>query len=237
MRIHIPLALIAFLIADPSARAADLSKIDRTLAGEPAYLTKLPKYCLLVIGPEAKNRIWLVLDGHDLYLDRNGNGDLAEPGKRVSANVSGKWLDFHAGSVQMADGTTREFELRVREFDHVSGKCTGMTIILDRIRRQFVGFDEANPFQFALRPEHAPVVHVEGPLTFKLFGEPPTLVAGQEEGLNVSIGTPGVGPGSFCAIQCCTVLDCKVSPVAEIELPHRYRGHEPIKLRVPIADD
>jgi hypothetical protein len=54
---------------------ADLSKIDRTIKKEPAYQAK-PKYCLLAFGPDAKHRIWLVLDRFTLYIDRNGNGDL-----------------------------------------------------------------------------------------------------------------------------------------------------------------
>ena len=53
----------------------DLTKVDRTIAKEPAYKTK-PRYCLLVFGPEPKIRVWLVLDGDVLYVDRNGNGDL-----------------------------------------------------------------------------------------------------------------------------------------------------------------
>jgi hypothetical protein len=60
-------------------------KIDRTIAKEPAYRTRTPKYGLLVFGPEGKDRVWLVLDGDTLYVDRNGNGDLTEPGERVAA--------------------------------------------------------------------------------------------------------------------------------------------------------
>src|SRR5215468_22156 len=66
-----------------TAQGADLTKIDRTIAKEPAYKSK-PKYCLLVFGPEAKMRVWLVLDGDVLYVDRNGNGDLTEKGERVA---------------------------------------------------------------------------------------------------------------------------------------------------------
>ena len=62
------------------AQAADLAKIERTIAKEPRYLGK-PTYCLLVFGPEAKFRNWLVVDGDVLYVNRNGNGDLTEPGK------------------------------------------------------------------------------------------------------------------------------------------------------------
>src|SRR5262249_8147594 len=64
-----------------TVRGADLTKIERTIAKEPAYKSK-PKYCLLVFGPEAKTRVWLVLDGDTLYVDRNGNGDLTETGER-----------------------------------------------------------------------------------------------------------------------------------------------------------
>jgi hypothetical protein len=64
---------------------ADPPKIDRTLSKEPAYRSKAPKYGLLVFGPAGKDRVWLVLDGDALYVDRNGNGDLTEPGEKVAA--------------------------------------------------------------------------------------------------------------------------------------------------------
>jgi hypothetical protein len=67
------------------ASAVDLGKIERRIAKEPAYKTKTPKYCLLVFGPEAKHRVWLVLDGDTLYIDKNGNGDLTDPGESVKA--------------------------------------------------------------------------------------------------------------------------------------------------------
>ena len=65
------------------AGQADLGKIERTIRKEPAYQTKSPKYCLLVFGPDAKTKVWLVLDGDTLYVDRNCNGDLTEEGERV----------------------------------------------------------------------------------------------------------------------------------------------------------
>jgi hypothetical protein len=58
--------LLGILLFLPAlANAADLSKVDRTIKKEPAYQGK-PKYCLLVFGPEAKARVWLVLDGDTL---------------------------------------------------------------------------------------------------------------------------------------------------------------------------
>src|SRR5262245_7654854 len=54
--------------------AVDLTKIDQTLCKEPAYRGK-PRYALLVLGPKAQTRIWLVIDDKTLYVDRNGNCD------------------------------------------------------------------------------------------------------------------------------------------------------------------
>src|SRR5262245_54219874 len=77
-----------------TAQATDLSKIDRTIAKEPAYKSK-PKYCLLVFGPQAKTRVWLVLDGDTLYADRNGNGDLTEEGERfVPRDPSKEYMPY-----------------------------------------------------------------------------------------------------------------------------------------------
>jgi hypothetical protein len=75
-------SLILLIFATASETAADLAKIDRTIAKEPVYQSK-PRYCLIVFGLEAKTRVWLVLDGDALFVDRNGNGDLTEKSKRI----------------------------------------------------------------------------------------------------------------------------------------------------------
>ena len=59
--------LLAVCFSAVTARGADLTKIDRKIAKEPAYQNE-PKYCLLVFGPEAKTRVWLVLDNDTLYV-------------------------------------------------------------------------------------------------------------------------------------------------------------------------
>ena len=68
--------LLCVLLFWPTlTKAADLSKIDRTIKKEPAYKGK-PKYGLLVFGREAKTKLWIILDGTDLYVDKNGDGVL-----------------------------------------------------------------------------------------------------------------------------------------------------------------
>jgi hypothetical protein len=82
---RILLALAAGLVLHSGALAAEPLKVDRTIAKEPAYATKAPRYGLIVFGPEAKDRVWVVQDGDTLYVDRNGNGDLTEAGEKVAA--------------------------------------------------------------------------------------------------------------------------------------------------------
>ena len=75
---------LAGLLATTATAAPDLAKVDRTVRKEPAYQTKTPRYCLVVFGPEAATRVWVVLDGDALYVDRDGDGDLTEDGERVA---------------------------------------------------------------------------------------------------------------------------------------------------------
>jgi hypothetical protein len=160
----------------------DLSKIDRTVGREPAYRTQSPKYCLLLFGPEAKTRVWLVHDGDRLYVDRNGNGDLSEEGEEVKAveqrsNLSSatKGERVESWSWKFDIGAIREGQLKhdalVIEISHgeyslKEGKLrivdhTFVTLKLEGKWQQ----SAYGPFSFARRPQDAPVIHFNGPLT------------------------------------------------------------------------
>ncbi|MCS6977486.1 MAG: hypothetical protein NZM31_10830 [Gemmatales bacterium] len=78
----VTLLLLGASLAKANESAVDLSKIERRIGKEPAYQGK-PGYLLLVFGPEAKHKAWLVLDGNTLYVDRFGTGDLDRPECRV----------------------------------------------------------------------------------------------------------------------------------------------------------
>ena len=80
-------ALVGAWLTAGTLAGADIGNVERTLRKEPVYKTKSPKYGLLVFGPEAVDRVWLVVDGDTLYVDRNGNGDLTEPGEKVAAKA------------------------------------------------------------------------------------------------------------------------------------------------------
>jgi hypothetical protein len=220
--------LAALALAGPAA-AADLTKIDRTIAKEPAYLTKSPKYCLLTFGPEAKARFWLVLDGDRLYVDRNGNGDLTEKGKCVTS--ASAW--FQAGDLLGPDSKTKHTRLRLRRHDD----CTRLIVQVGGQRRQFVGFDDTDPLHFADRPGDAPVVHFNGPLSIQLYEGPPRLIPGKIAELNIAIGTPGLGKGTFAAIECCAVFSKGTAPLAEIDFPTPEPGGKPSTVLASLGED
>jgi RNA polymerase sigma factor (sigma-70 family) len=71
------------VVETPKDVVAALARLPRRLAKQPTYRSR-PKYCLLVFGAAAQTRVWLVLDGNTLYVDRTGNSDLTEAGKKVS---------------------------------------------------------------------------------------------------------------------------------------------------------
>ena len=91
-------SLIALFFVFPAW--ADLAKIDRTIAREPKYAGK-PQRCLVVFGPDLTDRVWLVHDGDVLYADKNGNGDLTDPGKRIAGQKDGSGLVFHVGTIKL----------------------------------------------------------------------------------------------------------------------------------------
>src|SRR5207245_8714637 len=118
-------ALALLMVVATPLSAADLAKIDRKIAKEPAYRTK-PKYCLLVFGPEAKTRVWLVQDGDTLYVDRNGNGDLTEPGAKVAAEKrdgadEGEYT-FKVGDIRDGKRIHKELTVSVAKIDYRAGE-------------------------------------------------------------------------------------------------------------------
>ena len=122
MNVRGRVAILAALFHVAPVFAGDLQKLDRRIAKEPVYSAKTQEYCLLVFGPEAKTRIWLVIDGDDLYVDRNSNGDLTEPKEKVrleafrqepEGGTTAQMRDIEAGHV--FDGKLKHEHLRLRQ--------------------------------------------------------------------------------------------------------------------------
>src|SRR5262245_12181329 len=151
------------LIASVPSQAADLTKIDRTIAKEPAYKNK-PKYCLLIFGPEAKTKAWLVLDGDVLHVDRNCNGDLTEKANRVEMNYRSPTLGvFDAGDITDEHGKTKHTSLRLSVAEKAKGVSLAITVAGKQ--REYAGSIKDEELVIADRPQDAPIVHFDGPPT------------------------------------------------------------------------
>ncbi len=221
-----------------TARGADLTKIDRTIAKQPAYKNK-PKYCLVVFGPEAKSRVWLVQDGDVLYVDKNGNGDLTdkreqcpaeEPQDKIAREYGAQPADeyrvWNVGDIVEPDGKTRHTGLEV---SHSAG------IYMLRVQTQT--YDHRHEYvpggfrlQFADRPQDAPIVHFAGPLAGYLRTRHP-LIRGQSQSLWATLGTRGLGNGAF-AIIFDGKLYAETELLGEIEFPAKVAGGEPIRVKI-----
>jgi hypothetical protein len=194
----------------------DLTKIDRAIAKEPKYTTE-PRYALLVFGPTAEKRVWLVLDGEVLYVDRNGNGDLTEVDERVAltAKASKKgWegpmykemnffdigtvagqrlrLDFWVFDKDYVPKTDSEKE-RVKAHqekgrEYATLRRTGRIATLSE---RFWGEDQTEMYvTFCPRPEDAEICHFAGQPTFQLIWN--NFKRDSDATIRVVIGTPGL---------------------------------------------
>jgi hypothetical protein len=217
---------ILALLADQTV-SADLSQIPRTIAKEPAYKTK-PKYCLLVFGPEAKTRIWLIEDGDTLYVDRNGNGDLSEPGEAVESTERRKFmtLDEKGNEVPYRDQkyvvgtltpakTSHHTDFQVSRYQQgkeppayvVSGKVNGVTL-------QYAGWGSI----LADSPATAPVVHFGGSVVAQPIRVKSLKRGKSDQELHLRFGTPGVGKNSFASIGYSAIPET-IHPIVEIDWP------------------
>lgn len=236
-------------------QAGDLDQIDRALLKEPAYQSKAPKYALLVLGPEARTRIWLVLDGTTLYVDRNGNGDLTENDEKVSG-TKGSQAVLEEDIYTFAVGELRDGD---RRHDNVTLTVTGLSSASKtkpaassnplslsfriRMEAEIPGFEGvtkngrvlqmAGPndgsLQFADRPREAPILHFAGPLTVVVSGRP-TFRVNREMELYLDLGTPGRGQGTFAYTSYEGAVPADAYPKVEIAFPAQKPGDPPVKV-------
>jgi hypothetical protein len=252
--LSIPMLLALSSVA---AAAVDLAKIERTIAREPAYRGK-PKYCLLMFGPEAKTRVWLVQDGATLYVDRNGNGDLTEPGEKIAAEkregADEGTYSFEVGEIRDGARRHKEMHVYVSKIDHLADqeecvkallakdpKARGYRVLVEvempdrkgaapggRVQQRTSATDVDGVLQFAERPQDAPVLHFGGPWQVTLFGAH-QLKIGRETDVVLGVGSPGVGPGSTTWIDYENAIPEKVYPMLEVVYPPKRSGDPPLR--------
>jgi hypothetical protein len=209
---------------------------DRTIAKEPAYKSKDPRYCQLVFGPQAKQSVWLVIDAEDLYVDRNGNGDLTEDGERVTRKPAFQGGGFEVPKLDIGDGTTTYANLIVywtRQPPGEAAKPERTVDVMVEVNNRYCQF--ATFKSSATAPKDAPVIHFGGPLEMVLLtGGAPLAAPGKEGELVAVIGTRS-STGHLAVIRHDRNLLPKADahPVAEVTFPGKG-GAKPVAVKVPL---
>ncbi len=233
MRTPLSILVLLFPLA---VGAAEPGKVDRTIGNEPRYVTKEPRYGMIFLGQHPPTRIWLVLDGDTLYLDRNANGNFSDSGEKIEASPS-----------QNAERGLREYEVA-----EITEKSTGrkhkgfkltrpnrdsghvlLSLEIDGLGIQTAGIDREGTLEFALKPEAAPVVHFNGPLQMNLTSNTPLTRNAKGSRLNGCIGTPGIGPGTFAVVPYDEVPE-DAHPQVKIHFRHSQKQTSSIQQEIAL---
>jgi hypothetical protein len=220
--------------------AIDLSKIDRSLAKQPSYRNGAPTYNLLVFGPSAKTRLWLVLDGTDLYVDMNCDGELSaeERFERDGQGVPQFEVADKAG-----DDRYRIEGVQVIRIDRDDEKKTLLStnvVILGKYRQ----YSGATP---SARLEDAPVSHFHGPLTLDInrdeegVGMQKLVTGDTPEDFNIMIGTLDHENGCWVVIENrkrdqTEDFPDDLHPVVALEFSPRQAGEALVRVKNPLVE-
>jgi hypothetical protein len=253
------LALLACLVVSANAWTADLTRIERSIAKEPRYKTRTPEYCLLVFGPEAKTRVWLVRDGATLYVDRNGNGDLTEPGEKVAADArdskpnenvytfqvgdvrDGKHLhkDLAVSMVKLADFADSDEALKahVSKDPQARGYMVAIEMEIPGLEGRGAGGRVIQQAVFSDYHGLLRFARKPGDAPIIHFGGPlrmtlfypQRLQIGRSVDVTLGVGTPGVGPGTMAFLFYDGVIPRTAYPKLQVTYPPVKPGAPPLK--------
>jgi hypothetical protein len=257
--------ILALLVFSSAAAAGDLTKIERKVDKEPSYRSR-PKYCLLVFGPEAKSRVWLVQDGNTLYVDRNGNGDLTEPGDKVAAEkrLEGEHDDgtytFAAGELRVGAKRHLNLFVSISDLNRVKHALPEAEALLkrDARARQYDVRLEVEVPGFRGQGAGGRLVQgagldSEGLLQFAdrpedapviHFGGRWTIALYRQTNLWLErmndlalvVGTPGLGAGTFAYVGYEGVVPDGLTPHVEIDFPPLQSGGPPVRADFELSE-
>lgn len=207
---------------------SDLSQVDRTLKKRATFKNK-PLYSLLAFGPSANVRVWVVLDGTDLYVDRNGDGELTDDERFPS---DGQTLTPFDVSDPAGKDRYKVTSIGVHRIEKENRVFLMANV---EVEGKFKQYCDLSP---AAKREEAPVAHFNGPLRIGLretnWVLDQKLVRGEPGELFAWVGTFDKSNGCWVVVRN-TVdehhkdLPLGLNPVAEIEFPSA--GGKPVRQR------
>jgi hypothetical protein len=230
---HSLLAALVLSMACSSLTAAEPPAKDRAIAKEPTYETKAPRYCQLVFGPEAKQSVWLVIDGEHLFVDRNGSGDLTSEGKRLVRRPAFLGGGFVVPQLAIADGKTVYENLIIYwtppSPDQPKERFTVEVMVnVNKLYCQWAVFEAT-----ARTAKDAPVIHFGGPLEMVLLADDaPLPAAGRDRAIGAVIGTRSP-TRHWAMVRNDRNLSPKadIHPIAEVTFPGQV-GANPVRVKI-----
>jgi hypothetical protein len=229
-RVH---SLLALLVLASIASAADLSKIERRIEKEPVYLTKTQRYALVVIGPDAADRLWLVHDGNDLHV-------LADKPVKLTSKNRDSSFEYELPEVPLKRFLTQEYAKDPGMLAALKKDPDAVTMIVrldivaphlnpkDRVTFMAAVVDHHGPLVLPTKAADAPIFHFGGPLQVTLSGTPQFKRERTADVVSV-VGTPGLGAGTFAMLAYDGTIPESVHPKLEVTFPPVKPGAAPIK--------
>lgn len=150
------LSVACYAFSAPPAQAVDYDAIDRTLEREPDYQSDNLRYALLLFGPDAEVRVWIVVDEETVYLDRNADGDLTADDERFSELDACKNIEISG-----PDDKTGYVITSIGEYH--SDKPPGLHLMVNVEVRGDVEFEQYCDAGLGDSPQQAPIAHFDGP--------------------------------------------------------------------------
>jgi hypothetical protein len=245
------IGLVAIFLSAPSTQIVandipfaeiDYGKVERHISREPRYVAE-PRYAYFILDPEGKFRVWAVLDKSKadspyydvIYFDKNGNGDLTEPGERFTGRYDPetKNLYIRIGDIPVpgtalvhTDAKFITAEAHGYKGTWFSMKWNGGTEVSGGYRA--FGYEQLT--DYSASPQTAPILRPTplGRLEFAVFERDVTLEIGKTSKamtVQVGIGSPGSGPDTLCVADEHFLIPGKDTIVATL-IAHDANGHE-----------
>jgi hypothetical protein len=214
----------------------DYAKVERRIGKEPVYAAT-PQYALLLFGPQGTLRVWLVVDGKTMYLDRDGDGDLTGGDERLPRKEDRKDV-----VLRDADGKTRYVITSASTFAEEP-----QTLFVEVRIEGPVAYHQYTTVELRDKPSAARIAHFHGPLTAQAvtvqWKLPPklALAAGDEPtDLRALVGTLDAEHGCWVVVRSHVGNDKLAfpgaEPVVDVEFPAKTPGGAPLKRRFALAE-
>ncbi|MEX2119438.1 MAG: hypothetical protein WD847_07575 [Pirellulales bacterium] len=234
------------------------SAADRRIGKEPLYQAN-PRYCLLLFGREVTTSVWLVLDGDQLYADRNGNGDLTDDGEPVRATKSSRLASdkaprrFKIGEIRDGNRTHGNLlfqvtslsgfatedqakELLARDPDALAYRLWADVEVpgfkgqgVEGRLEQYVQYSDVNGFLQFADRPQDAPIIHFGGELQIMLWARPALTLGRPTDVYLALGTPGFGAGTTAYVGYEGVVPEDRWPTVEVVYPPGMAGEPPVR--------